>query len=335
MAASKTEVLARERRWMTRAGVAALVGGILGLAGFVLLRSALSGNANFEGLEEAHKHGGAVWGAGVATLIGTALLVVPLWLLFNAARARNPRVRGQLIGVVILGPLLVAIAGLLLSGGTQEAANNYLEGKSTSTLSAREGTEECKEEEKEEGAKKFGEEFEAAGGKSSLQVCEAQKQEEDKASNAIKDASLISLAQFFGIAGALALVAGLIYTCLQAMRVGLLTRFWGSLGMAVGVAALIGFSPIMLLWFMYLGVLLLGWLPNGRPAAWEEGEAIPWQSPGQKAAESLEPAEPSAEEGSQPKLEEGPDVGEPVEAPEPPELGNGAGGERRKRKKRD
>ena len=29
------------------------------------------------------------------------------------------------------------------------------------------------------------------------------------------------------------------YTCLFAMRVGLLTRFWGSLGIAVGVAALL------------------------------------------------------------------------------------------------
>jgi hypothetical protein len=326
--ASKTEILARERRWMPKAGYAAIVGAVLGLAGFVLLRSALSGDTNFEGLEEAHQHGSTVWLAGVTTLIGTALLVFPLLLLFNAARARNSQMRGQLIGVVVLGPLLVAIAGILLAGGTHEASNNYIEGKSKSTLTAAEATEECKEEEREEGADKFAEEFEAAGGKSGFEVCEAQKQQEDRASNSIKDASLISVAQFFGIAGGLALVIGLIYTCLQAMRVGLLTRFWGALGMAVGVAALIGFSPIMLLWFIYLGILLAGWLPGGRPPAWEEGEAVPWMTPGQKAAESLEPSE-----GPDPG--EGPDVGEPAQAPEPPELGNGSGGERRKRKKRD
>jgi len=334
--ASKSEVLAREQRWTTRAGIAAIAGGILGLAGFILLRTALSGETNYEGLEEAHEQISTVWFAGVATLIGTALLALPLLFLFNATRARSSRLRGQLVGIVLLGPLLVAVAGILLSAGTQEAANNYVEGKSKSTLSAKEKTEECREDEGEEGAKEFAEEFKASGGKSRFEVCEAQKENEDRASQSIKDASLISLAQFFGIAGALALVIGLIYTCLNAMRVGLLTRFWGSLGMAVGVAALIGFSPIMLLWFVYLGVLLAGWLPGGRPPAWEEGEAVPWMTPGQKAAESLEPKppEPAPEPGTD--VGEGPDVGEPVDAPEPPELGNGSGGgERRKRKKRD
>lgn len=332
MAASKTAVLDRERRWLTPAGLTAILGGVLALAGFVLLRSALTGSANYEGLEEAHEHISSVWIAGVLTLLGTAMLAFPLLLLFNAARARSERVRGQLVGIVVLGPLLVAIAGILLSAGTQEAANNFIEGKSKATLSAKEAHAECKEDESEEGAKEFGEEFEASGGKTSFEVCEAQKHEEDRASNSIKDASLISIAQFFGIAGGLALVIGLIYTCLQAMRVGLLTRFWGSLGMAVGVAALIGFSPIMLLWFVYLGLLMAGWLPGGRPPAWGEGEAVPWPTPGQKAAESLEPAAPEAGEG--------PDVGEPVEAPEPPEPGNGngnggSGGGRRKRKRRE
>jgi hypothetical protein len=333
--ASKTEVVARERRWMTKAGLAGIAGGVLGLAGFILLRSALSGDTNFEGLEEAHEHISTVWIAGVATLIGTALLAIPLLLLFNAARARSTRMRGQLIGIVVLEPVLVAIAGILLSAGTQEASNNYLDGKSKSTLSAKEANAECKEDESDEGAEQFGEEFKASGGKTSFEVCEAQKHEEDRASESIKDASLISLAQFFGIAGALALVVALLYTCLNAMRVGLLTRFWGSLGMAVGVAALIGFSPIMLLWFIYLGLLLGGWLPSGRPPAWEEGEAVPWMTPGQKAAEDLEPEAGPAEAG--PDVGEGPDVGKPVEAPEPPELGNGdgSGGEPRKRKKRD
>lgn len=340
MASTKAEVLAQERSWRGRAGFAAIIGGILALAGFVLLRSALSGDANFEGLEEAHAHSSTVWIAGVTTLIGTCLLTLPLLLLFNAARARSDRVRGQLIGVVVLGPILIGIAGILLSAGTKEASDNYLQDKSPSTLTAKEGTAECKEEEAENGAKQFAEDFEASGGQTSLQACEAKKQEEDKASNSIKDASLITTAQFFGIAGGLALVVALIYTCLQAMRVGLLTRFWGSLGMAVGVAALIGFSPIMLLWFIYFGVLLLGWLPKGRPLAWETGEAEPWMTPGQKAAESLEPdapAEPEADEGT-PELQAGPDVGAPVEAPEPPEAPepeNGSGGEPRKRKRRE
>jgi hypothetical protein len=102
------------------------------------------------------------------------------------------------------------------------------------------------------------------------------------------------------------------------MRTGLLTRFWGSLGMALGVAALLLRVEFTMIWFIYFGFLLLGRLPGGRPPAWDAGEAVPWPTPGEKAAESLEANEPS-------------------DASEQPSLGEGgpADGERRKRKQRD
>ena len=50
------------------------------------------------------------------------------------------------------------------------------------------------------------------------------------------------------------------------MRAGLLTRFWGSLGMALGAVSFI-FFQFALLWFVYLGLLLLG----GSPAATAPG----------------------------------------------------------------
>lgn len=328
MAVIKAQVLSRERNWSKRVGLAAILGGALALVGFVMLRAALSGSANFEGLEEAHEHSSSVWISGILTLVGSTLLIAPLLYLFNAARARSSEMRQQLVGVVILGPLLLGIAGVLLAAGTQEAANNYLDGKSKSTLTTKEAAKECREDESDKGAESFADEFKASGGKTSFQACEAKKQNEDRASNSIKDASLVSIAQFFGLAGGLALVIGLLYTCLRAMRVGLLTRFWGSLGMAVGVAALIGFSPIMMLWFIYLGALILGWIPGGKPPAWAAGEAVPWATPGEKAAASLEPSEPIDVAGSE--------VDGPVEAPEPPEAENGDGGDpRRKRKQRD
>ena len=76
------------------------------------------------------------------------------------------------------------------------------------------------------------------------------------------------------------------------MRTGLLTRFWGSLGMALGVAALLLLVQFTMIWFIYFGLLLLGRLPGGRPPAWAAGEAIPWPTPGEKAAASLEGSEP-------------------------------------------
>jgi hypothetical protein len=92
------------------------------------------------------------------------------------------------------------------------------------------------------------------------------------------------------------------------MRTGLLSRFWGSLAMAVGVAALIGLTPLALLWFFYLGLLLVGILPGGRPPAWAAGEAIPWPTPGQKIAADLDPGEDEALEPAQPEADGSPEA---------------------------
>jgi hypothetical protein len=75
------------------------------------------------------------------------------------------------------------------------------------------------------------------------------------------------------------------------MRTGLLSRFWGSLGMALGIATLFGLIIFTLIWFIYFGLLVLGKVPGGRPPAWEEGEAVPWPTPGEQAAAELEPRE--------------------------------------------
>ena len=87
----------------------------------------------------------------------------------------------------------------------------------------------------------------------------------------------------------------LLYTCLYAMRVGLLSRFWGSLGMALGVASLILAPEFALIFFIYFGLLCFGRLPGGRPPAWAAGEAVPWPTPGEKAAEAMQPEDPEAE----------------------------------------
>jgi hypothetical protein len=71
---------------------------------------------------------------------------------------------------------------------------------------------------------------------------------------------------------------GSILTCLNAMRVGLLTRTMGILGMFSGGAiVLFGPSqPLLPLWAAFLAPLFLGRWIGGQPPAWDSGKAEPW-----------------------------------------------------------
>jgi hypothetical protein len=85
-----------------------------------------------------------------------------------------------------------------------------------------------------------------------------------------------------GQLGALLLAIGFVMTSLNAMRVGLLTRFMGYLGIFVGVLVLfpIG-SPVPIVqgfWLFALAYLLSGRWPSGVPPAWSSGRAERWPS---------------------------------------------------------
>jgi len=313
---SREQTLEWEARWRVPVATATFLAVILMLASWVL--SEISGDGDAAILRSVHEHSGSVTLTGLLQAAGFALLSVPLVYLFRMVRARSPRVRNQLIGLVVVAPLFLALSSGLTIGARHEAANEFVAGNAKSDISAKEANEECVSERKDLGNESFGEEFPAAPGGTALKACEERKIADSEAENAIGEASLASYVSGFGIAGGLGFVVALFYSCLWAMRTGVLTRFWGSLGMALGVAALLGLILFTLIWFVYFGLLILGAVPGSRPPAWEEGEAVPWPTPGEKAAAELEPSEadPSGE-GSDP-------------------LDNGDGGpERRKRKQRD
>lgn len=85
-----------------------------------------------------------------------------------------------------------------------------------------------------------------------------------------------------GQAASLVLAIGFVLTALGAMRVGLLTKFMGYLGIFVGVLVLfpIG-SPVPVVqgfWLLALAYLLSGRWPTGVPPSWRSGSAEPWPS---------------------------------------------------------
>jgi hypothetical protein len=278
--------LAWEERWSRRAAIATFAG-VAFLIAAIAVATSFGGGGEAESLVEIHRHGGDVTLASVLQGLGFALLAAPLVFLFRAALVRSDRMRAQFLPLVIVAPLALG-AGAVISGvAAREAASDFTAGRSHASLSVEEATSECRSERKGD-ASGFADEF--GSGTAATSHCVREKREDDAAANAIDDASLRSVSKVIELIGGLALAFALVYCSLHALRVGLLTRFWGSLGIALGIAVLLGLLPVALIWFAYLGLLFAGWLPKGRPPAWAAGEAIPWPSPGEKAAAELEGA---------------------------------------------
>jgi hypothetical protein len=130
---------------------------------------------------------------------------------------------------------------------------------------------------------------------------------------------------------------------LNAMRVGLLSRFMGVLGVIVGVAV----PPILpidqqgiirVFWLAALGMLLIGRWPSGMPKAWATGEAEPWptqqQLREQRAAARAEgePRAPRSNGGSAPPAP--PPAAPSPRRPDPAAAGSEHSASKRKKRKR-
>ncbi len=134
--------------------------------------------------------------------------------------------------------------------------------------------------------------------------------------------------------GAFALALAFVLTALNAMRVGLLTRFMGILGMLIGILVLFPLDRphlVRAIWFVFLGLLIAGRYPGGRPKAWETGRAEPW--PTQQELRERRDAARGAPAAAPAAAPAGGDDDE-GRLLEPGEEGYVPGAARRKRKKR-
>ena len=78
--------------------------------------------------------------------------------------------------------------------------------------------------------------------------------------------------------GSLTLAVGLVLVSLNAMRVGMLTRLMGYIGIVAGAMLILFPLPVVqIFWMGALAVLFFGRWPGGDPPAWRTGKAEPWQ----------------------------------------------------------
>jgi MFS family permease len=98
----------------------------------------------------------------------------------------------------------------------------------------------------------------------------------------VLESGAVQTVRTLGFASALALGFGFVLISLNAMRVGLLTRFMGILGMIVGALFVLPLAPgppvVQSFWLGALAFLMAGRWPNGVPPAWRSGKAEPWPS---------------------------------------------------------
>jgi hypothetical protein len=103
--------------------------------------------------------------------------------------------------------------------------------------------------------------------------------------------ALLPILSYAGLLGLLMTAVGYVLISLNAMRVGLLTRFMGYLGIFAGILTIAAITPVPVVagyWLIALAVLFLGRWPTGTPPAWRSGRAEAWPSSQQMREQARE-----------------------------------------------
>ena len=109
--------------------------------------------------------------------------------------------------------------------------------------------------------------------------------------NALLTKPFLVVPQITNDFGLLLVAVGLVLVSLNAMRIGLLTRFMGYLGIIAGILTIIPLVPIPIVeayWLLALAYLLSGRWPSGVPPAWTTGRVERWP-PSQRQRPAREP----------------------------------------------
>jgi hypothetical protein len=356
---SKRELISFQESWLRPAGSAALGAAFVIAASIVYQRIGLDvpdSSSDADQLAFAHAHSGRLILSSILQAIGFCLFVPLLYVLFKSAAGRAERMRTAFLPLALLGPIAFGLGVAVSSAGTSDAADKFVSEEPAVVQQARERATAADPEQQGPPAEKQGKAAQPAtttsatppstttttGGATATAAAAETPDEaaddarEDLADDTNKDSTLLIIGGIISTIGVLGMVFGMVYTSIWSMRTGLLTRFWGALGIAFGLFLVIPiFPPIpgLVLWFAALGLMFLGVWPRPLPPAWAAGEAMPWVPPGDKPPpEGPGPGgtvEGSGREVVEPPLPEnsGAAAGEPEEPGE-------TQGERRKKRKR-
>jgi MFS family permease len=244
---SVNEQLAWESRWAKPVAAAAFLSVGFNVAASLYVSASVDDPPQADNtralLRTIDEQSGVFTTGAVLSGIGGLLIAVVLWYLFNAIKARRPDFQQAALILAFLGPVLLAVAGILVQLNLIDQAGEFL----------------------------------ASG-----------PQTETRADDLVADRP--ALVQSLGLSGALALAFATVMIAQNAMRVGLLTKFLGILGIVVGALYVLGMlfplgtDVIRLFWLIAVGLVILGWWPGGRGPTWSTGVAEEWLSPAQKRA---------------------------------------------------
>jgi hypothetical protein len=354
---SKRDLLAFQDAWLRRAGFAALAGAFLIAASIVYQRAGLDlpdSDSDADQLVFAHAHNGRLLLSSIIQMIGFWGFAPALYVLFRAAAGRAERMRRAFLAVVVLGPLAFGIGLTVSAIGTSNAADDFVAKEPAVVHQARERAEQQPPTETAtpKGDKKATPPTSTGAttttgsttttGQTTTTAAapkppdEAVDDAREELADDVKDDPALTIAGgLISTIGVLGLVFGLIYTSIWSMRTGLLTRFWGALGIAFGLFLVLPiFPPVpgLVLWFAAIGLMFIGSWPRGLPPAWAAGEAIPWDSPDQGMHPPPGEGPPGTVEGSGREVEEPP---LPDEGATEEQQGETQGQRRKKRKRRE
>lgn len=253
------ETLSWEAQWRPRAALAAILGGVLLIAGLVsrtLVDRGLPGETEgFVSLPESLAAGvdgrpvepslevrqidelgdqlPLLTFTTILSILGILLALGALTYLFRATRARDPNISRAVGWSVAASLALYPLGTALAEIGTWVEFAGFEDARERTAAAARD----------------------------------------------IRTQGVVPTGLLLQTLGIFALAVAMVLVSINAMKVGLLTRFMGILGAIIGgvIVLAFGLSPLLLLfWLLFLGMLIAGRYPGGTPAAWETGRAEPW-----------------------------------------------------------